>query len=96
MTFCVQNIDIRPIDNAIEIVSNERSKLGAYENILGTTTNYLNNSMENMQSSKSRIADVDYATEILKYSKNNILIQANHALIAQNKQNTNNVISLLN
>ena len=49
-----------------------------------------------MQSSKSRIADVDYATEILKYSKNNILIQANHALIAQNKQNTNNVISLLN
>lgn len=49
-----------------------------------------------MQSSNSRITDTDYAIEVLSYSRSNILIQAGHALIAQNKQNAGNVLSLLN
>lgn len=84
------------IDTAISKVSDVRSRLGAYMNVLSITTNYLNNTEENMQASQSRIADADYATEALEYARSNILIKAGQAMIAQNKQNTGNVLSLLN
>lgn len=87
------SIDI--IDKAIEKVSSERSRLGAYKNVLDTTINYLNYTEENMQASQSRIADVDYATEMLTYAKNNILIQAGQAMIEQNKNYTSSVLELL-
>lgn len=69
--------------------------LGSYENILGNTTNYLDSFSINMQSSHSLIKDTDYAKEVLLYSRSNILIQAGHAMIAQNKQNASNILSLL-
>lgn len=84
------------IDTAISKVSDVRSRLGAYMNVLNITTNYLNYTEENMQASQSRIADADYATEALAYARSNVLIQAGQAMIAQNKQNTSNVLALLN
>ncbi|WP_061086687.1 flagellin [Heyndrickxia coagulans] len=52
---------IKVIDNAINKVSTERSKLGAYENRLDHTVNNLTTSSENLTSAESRIRDVDYA-----------------------------------
>ena len=85
-----KEIDLRSLFKLIE--KSEVENFDQFFNFI----QLLSNSSENMEISKSRIADVDYASEILKYSKNNILIQTGHALIAQNKQYTSNIISLLN
>ena len=75
------------IQSAINLVSTQRSTLGALQNRLEHTINNLNTTSENTQSAESRIRDVDMATEMVEYSKNNILAQANQA--------TQGVLSLL-
>ena len=74
------------INTAIEKVSSERAKLGAYQNRLEHTINNLNTSSENLQSAESRVRDVDMAKEMQNYSKNNILQQAAQAMLAQANQ----------
>lgn len=86
---------IKLINNAIERVSTERSKLGAIQNRLEHTINNLNTSSENLQSSESRIRDVDMAKEMTNYSKNNILTQAAQAMLAQAKSAPEQVLQLL-
>jgi flagellin len=86
---------IKTINNAIESVSAERSKLGAYQNRLEHTINNLGTSSENLTSAESRIRDVDMAKEMSTYSKNNILSQAAQAMLAQANQQPQQVLSLL-
>ena len=83
------------IDAAIEKVSTERSKLGAYQNRLEHTINNLNTSAENLTAAESRIRDVDMADEMMEYTKNNILTQAATAMLAQANQAPQSVLQLL-
>lgn len=83
------------INNAIETVSAERSKLGAYQNRLEHTINNLNTSSENLTASESRIRDVDMAKEMMNQSKSGILAQAAQAMLAQANQQPQQVLQLL-
>jgi flagellin len=74
------------IQKAIETVSAERSKMGAYQNRLEHTINNLDSSSENISSAESRIRDVDMAKEMMNYQKGNILNQAATAMLAQANQ----------
>ena len=83
------------IQSAINLVSTQRSTLGALQNRLEHTINNLNTTAENTQPAESRIRDVDMATEMVEYSKNNILAQAGQSMLAQANQATQGVLSLL-
>jgi flagellin len=86
---------ITTINNAIETVSAERSKLGAYQNRLEHTINNLGTSAENLQAAESRIRDLDMAEEIMAFTKNNILQQAATAMLAQANMAPQSVLQLL-
>lgn len=86
---------IRIVDKAIEKVSSERSKYGAYQNALEHITNNLLNYNENLNSSESRIRDVDIAKEILEQTKVSILTQASQAILAQSNQIPQGILQLL-
>ena len=83
------------IQAAINNVSNQRSELGALQNRLEHTIANLDNVAENTQSAESRIRDTDMASEMVEYSKNNILAQAGQSMLAQANQSTQGVLSLL-
>ena len=83
------------IDNAIETVSAERSKLGAIQNRLEHTINNLGTSAENLQAAEARIRDLDMAEEIMAFTKNNILQQAATAMLAQANMAPQSVLQLL-
>ena len=83
------------IQKAIDTVSTERSKLGALQNRLEHTINNLDTTSENTQAAESRIRDTDMASEMVEYSKNNILSQAGNSMLAQANQSTQGVLSLL-
>ncbi len=86
---------ITAVNSAIEKVSTERSKLGAIQNRLEHTIKNLDTSSENLQSSESRIRDVDMAKEMMEFTKNNILQQAAQAMLAQANQQPQGVLQLL-
>ena len=89
------NEAIDKVDAAIKYVSASRSRLGAYQNRLEHTINNLDNVVENTTSAESQIRDTDMATEMVKYSNNNILAQAGQAMLAQANQSNQGVLSLL-
>jgi flagellin len=80
---------------ALASVSQQRSDLGAVQNRLEHTINNLDNVVENTTSAESAIRDTDMATEMVKYSNNNILAQAGQAMLAQANQSNQGVLSLL-
>ena len=86
---------IDTIAQAIQKVSTQRSALGAVQNRLEHTVNNLDNVVENTTSAESQIRDTDMATEMVKYSNNNILSQAGQAMLAQSNQANQGVLSLL-
>ena len=86
---------IDTIKEAIQKVSTQRSALGAVQNRLEHTINNLDNVVENTTSAESQIRDTDMATEMVKYSNNNILAQAGQAMLAQANQSNQGVLSLL-
>ena len=86
---------INTISDAIQKVSTQRSALGAVQNRLEHTINNLDNVVENTTSAESQIRDTDMATEMVKYSNNNILAQAGQAMLAQSNQANQGVLSLL-
>jgi len=86
---------ITAINNAIENVSAERSKLGAFQNRLEHTINNLGASAENLTAAESRIRDVDMAKEMMEFTKNNILSQAAQSMLAQANQQPQGVLQLL-
>jgi flagellin len=86
---------IDSIKAAIEKVSAQRSDLGAYQNRLEHTVKNLDNVVENTQAAESQIRDTDMASEMVKYSNNQILQQAGQAMLAQANQANQGVLSLL-
>ena len=86
---------IETIKEAIQKVSTQRSALGAVQNRLEHTINNLDNVVENTTAAESQIRDTDMATEMVKYSNNNILAQAGQSMLAQANQANQGVLSLL-
>jgi flagellin len=83
------------INDALETVSAERSKLGAMQNRLEHTIANLGTSAENLQAAEARIRDLDMAEEIMAFTKNNILQQAATAMLAQANMAPQSVLQLL-
>jgi len=86
---------VSAIGSAINIVSKQRSALGAVQNRLEHTIKNLDNIVENTTSAESAIRDTDMASEMVRYSKNNILQQAGQSMLAQANQANQGVLSLL-
>ncbi len=86
---------IKVYDDAINQVSTERSRLGAFQNRLEHTINNLGTSSENLTAAESRIRDVDMAREMMEFTKNNILTQAAQSMLAQANQQPQGVLQLL-
>ncbi|KUG02327.1 flagellin protein flaa [hydrocarbon metagenome] len=86
---------ITTINNAVETVSAQRSKLGSIQNRLEHTIKNLDTSAENLQASESRIRDVDMAEQMVEFTKQNILQQAATAMLAQANQAPQAVLQLL-
>jgi len=86
---------IETIKAALQQVSEQRSALGAAQNRLEHTINNLDNVVENTTAAESQIRDTDMATEMVKYSNNNILAQAGQSMLAQANQANQGVLSLL-
>lgn len=89
------NNAITLIQTAIDNVSSMRAKLGAYQNRLDHTINNLSVESENLTSASSQITDVNMASEMTNYTKNNILVQSAEAMLAQANQLPQGVLSLL-
>lgn len=91
------NIDaqINTIDDAIKTVSQERSKLGAYQNRLEHTINNLNTAAENLEAAGSRIRDVDMALEMANFTRHQILQAAGTAMLAQANLTPQSILKLL-
>jgi len=86
---------IQKIKDALASVSKQRSDLGAVQNRLEHTINNLDNVVENTTAAESQIRDTDMATEMVKYSNNQILSQAGTSMLAQANQSNQGVLSLL-
>ena len=86
---------IDTLDKAINAVSETRSKLGAYQNRLDHTINNLGVAAENLSDANSRIRDVDMAAEMMNFTRNQILIQAGTAIVAQANARPQSVLQLL-
>ena len=89
------SIAIGKIQSAIKKVSAQRSLLGAVQNRLEYTINNLENYSENLTSAESSIRDTDMATEMVAFSKNQILQQAAQSMLTQANQSTQGVLNLL-
>lgn len=86
---------LEDLDDSIQLVTTERSKLGAYQNELEYVVAVDDNTYENLQSAESRIRDVDMAAEMADYTKNNILIQAGVSMLAQANSQSQSVLALI-
>ena len=86
---------IDDINDAIDVISSMRSDFGALQNRLEHTINNLGVQAENITAAESRIRDVDMAKEMMAYTKNNILVQASQAMLAQANQVPQGVLQLL-
>ena len=86
---------IQTIKDAINNVSSVRGDLGAIQNRLEHTQNNLSVMAENIQDAESTIRDTDVAEEMMKYTKNNILIQSAQAMLAQANAVPQGVLQLL-
>jgi flagellin len=83
------------IKDAITMVSAVRGQLGAYQNRLEHTINNLGVMQENIQDAESTIRDTDVAAEMMKYTKNSVLVQSAQAMLAQANQQPQGVLQLL-
>ena len=86
---------LESIDDAIEKVSAQRANLGAIQNRMEYAIESITVTGENLTSAESRIRDVDMASEMVNYTKNNILQQSAMAMLAQANQQPNQILSLL-
>ncbi|MFL1803553.1 flagellin [Plesiomonas shigelloides] len=86
---------ISVIDGALAAIDDQRSDLGALQNRLSSTISNLGNIQENTTAGRSRIMDVDFASETTNMTKQQILQQAGTAMLAQAKQLPQSALSLL-
>lgn len=89
------NKAIDMVDAAVKTVSMQRAGLGALQNRLEYTVNNLTTTNENLTAAESQIRDTDMATEMINYTKNNILQQASQAMLAQANQQPQAILQLL-
>ena len=90
------NNAITTLEAAISKISDQRSKLGAYQNRLEKTIANLDNTAENLTGARSRILDTDMALEMSEFTKFNILQQAGTAMLSQANQQPQMMLKLLN
>ena len=83
------------LDSAITTITNSRASLGAYQNRLTAAISNIETSSMNLQASRSRIMDTDYASETTNLAKAQIISQAATAMLAQANQSAQSVLSLL-
>ena len=86
---------IAVIKEGIDYVSEERSRIGAIQNRLEYASRNLTQTSENTQAAESRIRDTDVASEMVRYSKDNILAQAGQAMMSQANQQSAGILALL-
>ena len=89
------NRAIGTIDEALKKINKQRADLGAYQNRLDYAVKGLDVAAENTQASESRIRDTDMASQMVQFTKNQILTQAGTAMLAQANTQSQNVLSLL-
>ncbi|AEJ19273.1 flagellin [Gracilinema caldarium] len=89
------NQTIGKLDSALKQVSKQRADLGAYQNRFEMAAKGVAIAAENLQASESRIRDVNMASEMVEYTKNQILSQAGTAMLAQANTRTQSVMQLL-
>lgn len=83
------------VSAAIAAVATTRGTLGAVQNRLEYTSNNLGTTVENLTAAESRIRDTDMASEMVKLTKNNILLQASQSMLSQANSQPQGVLSLL-
>ena len=89
------NRAIGTIDEALKKINKQRADLGGYQNRMEYAVKGLDIAAENLQASESRIRDTDMATQMVEFTKNEILQQAGTAMLAQANTQSQNVLSLL-
>ena len=89
------NMAIATVDEALKSVSKQRADLGAYQNRFEMAANGVSVAAENLQAAESRIRDTDMASEMVEYTKNQILTQSGTAMLAQANSQSQNVLALL-
>ena len=89
------NAAVNVLDNAIQKALDQQTDIGSIEARLDMTSSNLVISSENVQASESTMRDANMAKEMTEYTKNNILMQAAQAMLAQANQSSSNVLSLL-
>ncbi len=89
------NRAIGVVDTALRVISKQRADLGAYQNRLQKATQGLDIGAENLQAAESRIRDTDMAAQMVDFVKNQILVQASTAMLAQANQKPQSVLQLL-
>jgi len=89
------NQAIGTLDTALKSVSKQRADLGAYQNRFEMASKGVAIAAENLQAAESRIRDVDMASEMVDYVKNQILMQSNTAMLAQANTKTQSVLQLM-
>jgi len=83
------------VDNALRVVSKQRADLGAYQNRFEMAAQGVAIAAENLQAAESNIRDTDMANQMVSYVKNNILLQAGTAMLAQANVKNQSVLQLL-
>ncbi len=86
---------VQDVEDAITEVNTTRAAYGAQQNQLDHAANNMATTKENLQAAESRIRDVDMAEEMMAYTKNNILLQAAQAMLAQANAQPQGVLQLL-
>ncbi len=86
---------VETLNGTLDYINSARSRLGAYQNRLEHTINTLDISEENMTGAYSRIMDVDMASEMAEYAKDNVLVQASTSMLAQANERPSSVLQLL-
>ena len=89
------NRALTQVDNALEQVSTQRAKMGAMQNRLEHTINNLRVSSENLSAAESRVRDLDFADEMVEFTRNQIMTQAGTSMLAQANMQTESVLMLL-
>ncbi|WP_244988310.1 flagellin [Paenibacillus xylanexedens] len=89
------NNSLVQIDKAIEYVSSHRARFGAYQNALGHVLNNVMNASSNLSAAESKIRDADIAKEMMKNTKETVLLQATQAMLAQANQKSSDILQLL-
>lgn len=94
-SFAGAQLAITQIDQSLAQINTARANLGATQNVFTSVISNLQNSVENLSASKSRIMDTDFAAETANLTRGQILQQAGTAMLAQANSLPNGVLALL-